>query len=183
MTEKVKITHEQLKALEEFKKYSNSLQYFINNRKDWNNVYAPLKDFAVDEFARLLYEPNSYEVEETFKVGDKVVDLNGTYKGVHTVICIVGQRFVRVLDISNLEFAIKNLRHATKDEIKAEKERQLWNSIGREVGEFKDGDIHILKNGYSVQISNVDHAREKYTNGYLKGFYPIESFVSFEGGE
>lgn len=178
--EKVKLTREQAEAFKGFKAGNFKLIDFIESREYWSNAFEPLKDIAVDKFARMLYEPDSYEVDEEYKVGGWVVDV-ATGK-VHEVAEIKGKA---IITPTGLKIGFSWLRHATSEEIKAEQERRVWAKIGREVGEFRVGDIRVLKGTVSgfVRTNCVRNARDEYQDGQLKGFYPAESFISFGGGE
>lgn len=74
------------------------------------------------------------------------------------------------------------LRFATPEEIKTEKERRFWAELGREIGELKPRDGIRLISGESytigVSISVVD-ADDHFTAGKITGFYPAESFKRF----
>lgn len=182
MTEKVKLTREQAEALELYKANTGKdlgwVQYFVEYRHCFNYEYLPLKGFTFDEFARVLYLPDSYEVEEEYKVGDWVV--NTANSRIAKVEKDAPDR-VWVDDEKARYFMKSALRHATPEEIKAEKERRVWKKIGREVGEFRDGDIAFTNKGSIWQSAQFN--KESYKHGELKGFYPAESFISFGGGE
>lgn len=184
MTEKVKLTHEQAEAFKIYKEAGHNLAVFAANSRGFHGHYESLKTLSIDELGRILYEPNSYEIEPQFKVGDWIARVD-------QVTFDKGEKFMRItgFDGEFVKFAPgrslrpKLLRKATPEEIKTEKERRLWKNLGRKVGEFKKGDIRILNDGNSVHITDVDYARVKYIQGRLKGFYPVESFISFESVE
>ena len=63
-----------------------------------------------------------------------------------------------------------------------EKERRLWEKIGREVGEFKIGDAYKFADGdWGVVIGEAgcQSVRRYYDNGQLAGLLPTESYVDF----
>lgn len=126
-----------------------------------------------------------YEVELEYKTGDwvrywktdsipaigEITHIDHNFNWAKFNNCIVARR------IENIT------RHATPEEIKAEKERRVWVKIGRQVGEFRDGDMRISKENVPTKTKVPDFATGEYFSGELKGFYPAESFVSFEEGE
>lgn len=185
MTGKVKLTREQEKALKVYKatpdtetgKYLSDLEFFIEMRHTFTNEAECLKGFTIDEFARLLYQSDSYEVEEEYKVGDWAANPEGE-------IAEITEVFDReVLFKGGADWwKFSELRQATPEEIKAEKERRVWAKIGREIGEFRDGDAGRSENGLHFS-SNAAQLKSWYEKGLLGGFHPVESFVSFGGGE
>lgn len=169
--------------------WENHLIYEHSNA--WSNIFEDtkvsascMKDISPFELANILIK--GYEVEPQFKVGDLVVGLpTGNLYRLKKEFDQYreDQRFeVEFLYGNgnvNTSITTNNVRHATQEEIKAEEKRQLWKSIGREIGEFKIGDVRILEDGNSVHITDVDYARAKYIQGTLKGFFPVESLVKF----
>lgn len=121
-----------------------------------------------------------YEVEETFEVGDWVLiteecgHKNRAYKIHHFT---EGLANLVYEDGSKSYWPLSYFRHATPEEIKGEQERRAWKSIGREVGEFRDGDVGIDSIGFVRR--KVMSINEIYKVGDLDGFYPAESFIGF----
>src|SRR5699024_10715173 len=80
-----------------------------------------------------------YEVEKTFKVADWVVHENGKLIGQVTRI------YEDELEVKRLGDGYiwnkKDVRHATHEEIAEEKQRRWWAKHGRDVFEFKTGDL------------------------------------------
>lgn len=175
MTEKVKVTQKQFDWLERYKS-DEEIDYAIDIQVHRKRPDSPIVDWKPSEVARAFY--NGYEVEPEYKAGDWVTRENG-------VVGKITDLDSHFANLDNLEgiFSLnfKFLRHATPEEIKAEKERRVWKSIGREVGEFRDGDSARHVNGGSVL--SIDFLKTCYEAGALEGFYPAESFVSFEEGE
>ena len=169
--EKVKLTQEQSYAIEQLRTYDFEDVLIMRRRKDMPYLYSSLDSLTVDELGSIFFNPDSYEVEETFKVGDWIYD-----KVTHETSKINTQG--RAEGISNYPY---NFRYATPEEIKAEKERRVWAEIGREVGEFRGGDIGISKNGNTYR-DNPSMLSKLHVLKNLKGFYPAESFIKF-GGE
>ncbi|WP_336822979.1 hypothetical protein [Sporosarcina sp. USHLN248] len=122
-----------------------------------------------------------YEIEDEYKVGDWVIwdDRSG--------IAMINSLHLREKDkwVSDVydcwEDKNKIIRHATTEEIKAEKERRKWAKIGRKPGEFRDGDLGISEHGNYIDTPSILKAR--YELGQLRGFYPAESLISFGGGK
>ncbi|MBD7984430.1 hypothetical protein H9649_07555 [Sporosarcina sp. Sa2YVA2] len=186
MIEKVKITAEQAEMLKAYKRISdketgkklNDLEFFIEMRHTFVDSFECLKGFTIEEFAKLLYVRNSYEIEPQYKVGDWVVNsANGRFAKVERV----APDRVWVDDEKARYFLKSSLRHATPEEIKAEKERRVWAGIGRENIGFKQGDVAVDKAGYFY--TDKSDIEEVYAEAALKGFYPAESFIEFGGGE
>ncbi|MET3657875.1 hypothetical protein [Sporosarcina psychrophila] len=161
MTEKVKLTREQADAID--------------------TMARATKGMLVVDLLRAIQE--GYDVEPEYKVGDWIVRLNGTT-------FLNDKAVVRVDKVSDIHLFYDHdigidkirIRHATPEEIKVEQERRVWAKIGREVGEFRKGDVRITKGTVSgfVRTNCEKNAKDEYENGELKGFYPAESFISFE---
>ena len=177
MAEKLKLTQEQAEAIEVVRTIIIPIE-FANK----------LKGLSAADILQAIKE--GYDIKTQFKVGDWVVRVsefrsyveNAKYQNyrVNSVFRIQTILNSYAIDEHGTNHDLENIRHAIPEEIKREKERRLWHSIGREVGEFREGDIRILDDGNSVHITDVDYARAKYIQGTLKGFYPVESFISFE---
>lgn len=204
MTEKVKLTHKQVDAIEYFKnKWGDQRIIMLHAEMLLDAEHEP-----IDQEVNLAGMPLltlvdalriGYEVEPEYKVGDWVVRLSNE--------CDTREAFAegRMFQIKRLagalfedEFGFLHkssvIRHATPEEIKAEKERRVWAGIGREVLEFREGDWLEKYDGSiwfitlnltalpDCKISRVD-AKRWYADGLVKGIIPAESFVSFEEGE
>lgn len=117
-----------------------------------------------------------YEIEEPkFEVGNWVIYQYDFNQNIITRISAIEHEHGRVqLDGVNSWKAIHDIRHATKEEI-------FWAELGREVGEFVEGDSGLTFNGLSrnTMVTNIETLSDKYKMGELKGFYPAESFRSF----
>ncbi|WP_246231582.1 DUF1642 domain-containing protein [Sporosarcina jiandibaonis] len=86
---------------------------------------------------------NGYEIEPKYKVGDWVANLDGSNifpKGDVKVVEVgaVEKQYIRPFGDKAWGLPIHHLRHATSEEIKAEKERQKW-------AEIEPGDVLIHK--------------------------------------
>jgi len=185
MGEKIMITQEQAHAIESLLKIyaaDGILDKHIEDKSYFVRNHEPIRNISSVELAKALYI--GYEIEPKYKVRDWVVMTNGEpfmCGELAMEITAVGPLFITVGGDRGID--IRDIRHATTEEIKAEQERRLWKKLDRAVGEFRKGDVRILDDGNSVHITDTDYARAKYIQGALKGFYPAESFISFEEGE
>jgi len=189
MAEKLKLTQEQAEAIEVVRTIIIPIE-FANK----------LKGLSAAVILQAIKE--GYDIKPQFKVGDWVVRVsefrsyveNAKYQNyqVNSVFRIQTILNSYAIDEHGTNHDLENIRHATTGEIKAEKERQLWKSIGREVGEFREGDIFLDRNGTCFEISEKHEFEDKikrasseswYKTGESKGFYPAESFISFESEE
>ena len=183
--EKFKLTVEQEVALKEYKDFNESepLQTYLAAKDTFTCEYKSLVNFTADEFARLLYQPDSYEVEISWNIGDWTKYWNVIKKQwLYGVIKHTNIRSVD-LDIDGKVYVVTfdRLKSCTPEEIKAKKECKVWKSIGREVGEFTEADIGIDRAG-NIRDGKVD-LEHYYKNGTLVRLYPAESAISFRGGE
>lgn len=178
MTEKVKVTQKQFEALEHRKKQA---KYFSSERiirchvecdDDWLEGFKGLNKMPLIKLIDALRI--GYEIEQEYKVGDFVA---------HKETGVVKEVTGDLETFFNRHYFDKvNLRHATPAEIKGEKERRLWKSTGRGVGEFKDFDSVRLRNGTSFTVGVtllMPEINNQYDKGNITGFYPAESFISF----
>lgn len=188
MTEKIKVPQNVADAIEKMKEVHSNFGVIQRMEK---GTFSP--DNLIEAVGTLRYWTheeegdgcnadrllaalvNGYEVEPKFKVGDLVHVLG--QKGLHEITCISEY----YADLKGLwgSRQIKNLRHATAEEIAQEKERRLWKSLGRDVKEFKNGDVGVMRNG--IKTSSLQFLEDHSDD--LVGFYPIESFVKFGGDE
>ncbi len=60
---KIIVTQLQENAIELYKEEGKTIEQFIWFAHVWTSQFSPLKDLTVDDMARILYEPDSYEVE------------------------------------------------------------------------------------------------------------------------
>ncbi|MFP7171928.1 hypothetical protein [Terribacillus halophilus] len=151
--EKVKVTREQAEAIDfalkgSYKDDPDALldDFVLINRhvlSGFHNRLKPLKSLSVVDLAKALYI--GYEVEG-FRVGDWVsFDISNTVTvtGLVESITESGNYITDIQGAAGINqiFAQVVLRYATPEEIEAEKTRRKWNAIGREVDEYKVGDI------------------------------------------
>jgi hypothetical protein len=173
MMEKVKLTPEQAEAIKTFCKTYNQqywLEIFKNNKQipDWEHEeMRVLTELSDEEFA--LAVCGWYEIEEPFKVGDwvKIVYDNKTVYGQIDTLAF-DDVIANFSDGERRRVHYSEVERMTPEEIAAEKERRKWSSIGREVKEFRVGDIVIFAGEYFAELGPVDIAR-KNVNIYVDG--------------
>ena len=184
MSEKIVITKEQderIKAFSIMSSKSGILKGHMNGWTQSDNLC--LNTLSIDQMARILYEPNSYEVEQAkFEVGDWVTRISGNDNKGHSfcngrTFKVVGtaKNGITVVDDQQWYHSTNALRHATKEEI-------FWAELGREVNEFVDGDRIIFKDDSSFIIDSVyqsatDFVKGRLEKGRVNGFYPASSYV------
>ena len=151
-----------------------------------NEFKKTLAGFSEEALSEVI--KGNYEIEETFEVGDWVAFIKLLGDHIISKVENVSREKVNTDHVASngykQSFDKENIRHATPEEIKAEQERRLWKSIGRDVRAFEIGDIYVDINNNCREIYNgksVSEARRVYDGGRIKGFYPAESFVSFGG--
>lgn len=134
MSEKVKVTKEQAEAIERALKFYGEDQLvdkhcLLQKNKDfWVGSFEGMNDLEMWKLARSIYI--GYEVEPEFLIGDTVINKEtGIIEEVDGYMTTI------------LEKHSENYRHATPEEIAAEKERRWWRKHGRDVLEFKTNDI------------------------------------------
>src|SRR5690606_29085439 len=148
--EKVKVTREQAEAIEYLKKLlsdtserKRNLQLIkekLDHDYHWESPnFKAANEIPDDIFIAALHY--GYEVEPKFEVGDWVVidyKEHGTKVGK-----IKGyiKKDAFYIDNNHAAGSIMNTRHATPEEIVAEKERRWWAKHGRDVWELREGDI------------------------------------------
>jgi hypothetical protein len=143
--EKVKLTPEQAEAIKTFCKTYNQqywLEIFKNNKQipDWEHEeMRVLTELSDEEFA--LAVCGWYEIEEPYKVGDWLHVTTPNFNFVAKVVDEYDEytEFDNGKRLSSFEF-----RKATPEEIEAEKKRRKWAAIGREVDEYRKGDIVMV---------------------------------------
>ena len=182
--EKVKLTKLQAEAIEIIKTDTKSGWTYGNlktqNEKTWKDEpFASLNKLSFSDFLDALHV--GYEVEEEYRGDEWVVNTaNGKVANIERV----APDRVWVDDENARYFMKSALRHATPEEIKAEQERRVWKSIGREVGELKFGDKYVTTfdaNRTIVCSVSKEMFLDILSDGEVRVFYPIESAISFGG--
>lgn len=183
---KVILTKEQAEAFDFLKGYYfNDENYNSLIEKKCEGYTHPnvkaLNEVNHIDFVRAL--DNGYEIEQPkFEVGDwaiRINDLdsyNAYFKG-EKPFKITEVKELCVIDDKACGHNFRNIRHATKEEA-------FWAELGRDVGEFRKGDIlpsmFSKSNLYKLNsLQDVLDAKMDYRAGRLRGYYPAESFVSF----
>lgn len=148
-------------------------------------LLSSLYEFDIWEETKLLpCEPNInwYEFSEIFVVGDWVYD---PYREIVGKVKFLAHDYIEV-DFYDDEIRINKdddyfyeLKRPTNGQILKEKERRKWISVGRDVGEYKEGDIV----GYVNECWDViGELKIVSPNGKL-GFYPNEDDCIYEDEE
>lgn len=141
--EKIKLTQEQADLIEEIKSWQSEEHQSINY-------------LSAEDLAKCILAPDSYEVIPQIKVGDWTTYDNGPYANPR-----YATRQVVDFDEDLVYFdedrcmPVSAVRKATAEEESDAKKRQFWDGLGREVDEWKDGDI-VTHNGYFTNISVLD---------------------------
>ena len=170
MMEKLVISEETKKDLEHlyFLQYEKDLLHNQFQKCANNERVAPVvahfynkhleNKITPQQFALLLC--GWYVVEQPFQVGDwvyhKTSTLRNEYVGRLTNITSNNSGWIdrSYKNGNQVSAKMKELRHATPEEIAQEKKRRFWAELGREVDEYKIGDI-VAKNGNIQEISGV----------------------------
>ena len=187
MTGKVELTRKQADAIE----------YFKNKLGDERIIMLHAEMLLDSEHEQIDQQENldgislltlvdalriGYEVEPQYKVGDWIVFENAVNVSLVCAIENVGNSSVDTDYVGSngckQSFNKNRIRHATPEEIKSEKESRLWAKIGREVGEFKEQDTGFDYDG--ILVPGITALTQVYSKGELQGFFPAESFISFE---
>lgn len=135
MNEKISLTQDQADAIERLKK-------FIRDDETLDC------QFNVKYIARVLLE--GYEIKPKYSVGDWVITegYSETYDGRALKIIKISELFGEKFyyfensEKTNHNFSERSIkRHATKEDIEKEKERQWWAKHGREPWELKKNDV------------------------------------------
>lgn len=187
MTEKVKVTQEQAETIENLKRNGFTDESIIESHAKCPNGWMLSENTTLNRMSLLKLVDAlriGYEVEPQFKVGDWIVKLNGE--------CFMrGEKVMKVTEVKDncIYFGVgryltcRYIRLATPEEIKTEKERRLWKSIGREIGEFRIGDMIEMERqlGFKIYLDRqIEVAKHSHQDGKVTGFFPAESFISFE---
>lgn len=132
MTEKVKVIQNQFDWLEKYKS-DEEINYAIDIQLHKKRPDSPIADWGPSKVARALLI--GYEIEPEYKVGDYVIYGDKIYR----VYQLASDTKVNVINrngstITNLQ--IRDIRHATPEEIEEEQEREKWAGI-------EEGDVLI----------------------------------------
>ncbi|WP_144509881.1 hypothetical protein [Bacillus sp. FJAT-22090] len=198
MNKKVKVTPEQARAIKLTKNCNNEktvLKYITQDKQIPNERFRALSELSLNDLMNAF--TNGYEIEPQFKVGDwvrqdvgdgyrvgKVTEYNSSNR------ILVG--FVEYKSLFNAyteTFDPSEIALATSEEIDEEIERQLWTKLGREAGEFQEGDVVVRNHGCGDRAMSIvdlfgegitaSEARAAYSNNELEGMFPKELFIKF----
>lgn len=144
------------------------------NSESLKGDYKPLNGIRLDRLIKALYI--GYEVVFNYKPGEWVTYNNGFQYG------MVTRKIESVDEDDCLHFGEGrmmpscNCRYATSEEIKKVKEEEFWESVGRDLGEFSNGDIGITDEG--LVITFPDRLERCYQDGKLEKLYLAESALN-----
>ncbi|GIO25358.1 hypothetical protein [Oceanobacillus sp. J11TS1] len=174
--EKIKLTQEQLEKIEreldgtersEVKLLTRHTKCVVTDDDTWINDYKCLNKLSLEDMARILFIPGSYEVIPEFEPGDWVVTKTGYVGEIEFIDDFGGwanigyskdtkQSGVCLAETFNLD---EIERHATPEEIANEKKRRFWKRLGRGVDEYRRGDIvqtSTSKSAYFTVLANEE---------------------------
>lgn len=178
MTEKVKITQEQADAIKgHTENWSESSLVIRHNNRTIFEGYESLYKLDVDTLIRALYI--GYEIEPRYEMDDFVrYWKTDCVTAIGMITHIDYEKGLVQFDNTTFTKKIHDITgYATPEEIKAEKERRVWKSIGREVGEIYEGDIGVANSGQRILSKSEIEAAYKHDS--LIGLYPNGSIISF----
>lgn len=160
--EKIQITKEQDKAikflLERRNEWSEErlIRYHANRNDKWVSPSLQcLNDLPLNDLCLRLYAPDSYEVIPQFKVGEWLfISKETTYTVKDEIRKIAGVQngTIKLEDNWYIGIHSEYIRHATPEEIQQEKKRRFWDKLGREVDEYKEGDIVAYRDLFTPLI-------------------------------
>lgn len=190
---KIQITQEQAEAIEVLKTNleHNSWDYIaqrLHTNDKFIHEYKPFNGMTLEKIVKAVYE--GYELLNPIFAGSyvrskssgniykvKFIHSNKKYADLEGILCMADKSFSSVLGLDSLELI-------SKEELQEAKEKRFWEKLDREVNEFRKGDTvkyggmtkpYTLQNNHDIRATKYD-----YEQGTLKGFFPAESFVSFE---
>ena len=186
MSEKVVLTQEQADAIRALRN-TNAVVNLLD-------LKGPLSELKVHDIFKALQ--GWYEVEKPkFRAGDKVIRKDGlTFAAGEFIWTVVEDqqdswkaKIVGSGDGWDVFWETASIRHATPEEI-------FWlHDLSRDsVGEFREGDVFVLDDGYIYKVEEDDRSEDKircslaklwYSQGRLVGIYPASSFKSYKREE
>jgi len=137
MTKKVKVTADDVKNIKGDVAIYGSKE-LIKESLD-GGIY---EEFGPNKMALILCD--WYEVEPEYCVGNWVV-VKDEFANVGKIskITKVSDGIALLGGVNNCWWTFRQIRHATPEEISAEKDRRWWKKLNRKVGEWKKGDIFM----------------------------------------
>jgi len=181
---KLIISEDVERALEEFADMGDGLEEFANYKEDFNHQYKPLKDFTVEQMALLLC--GWYEVEKPFKAGagDWIYREKGD--AYYKVKDVEDGRCYLVLSQKEISEGI--ILKVPKDLSEWAKVEEPWKiallEAGRKKPELKKGDIVRTKRNSIWIVSDFDSKGTSYEieQWEIEFVYPIEGRINLKGG-
>ena len=147
--DKVKLTREQAEMIKNHKEADNLEMLLRKHRMLGCLTY--IDELTTQQVVDAYFD--GYKVDPDFEVGDWVVYDNGVRCGYKT-------NQIKDVDEQKAYFdegrtmLLTRLRHATPEEIAEEKQRRWWAKHGRDVFEFKTGDL-IVHGEVVLEVSEV----------------------------
>ncbi len=138
MGEKVKVTQEQQHLIDQWMDNKVGLvNIFVDRNAHKGSI---LYSFTLDQLIKSLYV--GYEVEPEFEVGDFI-----THKLTGDIGKVTKISANAVHADNTMGGAISGFRHSTESEIAQEIERIFWSKHGRDLKEYRIGDVVHDSNG------------------------------------
>jgi len=181
--EKVKVTKAQAEAIEEYKEKVMGVFDFLHDLAGTHHINSHGEEQEEEAIKLMKAFTDGYEVEPEFKVGDWIyIDECATHTNKEHVrkIVAVNPPAITLDDNWNIGLESGHIRHATPSEIKQEKERRFWAGLGREVNEYKKGDIAININRVIAEPFVVIN---DCVVDYLKLVCPVENRLDVKTNE
>lgn len=155
---KVKLTQKQAVIIESLKKeHLEMLKELYEHPENYDiGKHEPLMDLTAEQYHEALYD--GYEIEEEYKVGDWVVNKNGSIGVIERITNALysGKWWngSEILGMNTIGPCFE--RHATTKEMIIAKQRMWWHKHGRGVWNLRENDL--LYHDYQItrvkEISN-----------------------------
>src|SRR5699024_8454985 len=150
--DKVKLTREQAEMIKNHKEADNLEMLLRKHRMLGCLTY--IDELTTQQVVDAYFD--GYKVDPDFEVGDWVVYDNGVERG-------YGYKTNQIKDVDEQKayfdegrrMHLTSLRHATPEEITKEKQRRWWVRHGRDVYEFKEGDL-IKRGDLTSEVEEVE---------------------------
>ena len=169
MSEKVKITREIAEAIEKLRDYDvTDFGIIANIIKDIDGPLELKKPIeTLRNFTHRCEGSNADKLLDALRIGHEVEE---EFKEGDWVFCPTINHVARVIDPHSkggISVADRNYaryiecRHATEQEIAQEKKRRFWSGIGREVDEYREGDVfRVINIPQEIVISEIKEVRQ-----------------------